>query len=205
MLGQHAQLLLGVEAALALEHELRRAEPPRPEQRRDARGPRPLAHAVEQLAVAHVVAVDELLVREQVAVGVEDALGEPGRAGGVVQLRRVVRGGVQRLEVVVGAGQQLRREDQHLVDQVAGHPVRVGGVGDQDPRPGVAQAVLDALVAVEHRHRQQDRAQLPGAEEHRRGLRRGGRDDRDPVAALARRGPRARSPPGWRATAARPR
>ena len=37
-------------------------------------GPRPLAHAVEGLAVADVVAVDELLVGEDVAVGVDDAL-----------------------------------------------------------------------------------------------------------------------------------
>ena len=35
---------------------------------------------------------------------------------------------------------------------------------------GVAQPVLDALVAVEHRHRQQDRRVLVGAEEDRGGL-----------------------------------
>ena len=103
VLRQHRELLLGVEAALALEDELRRAEPPRAEQRRDARGPGPLAHAVEQLAVADVVAVDELLVGEQVAVGVQDALGEPGRAGRVVELGRVVGRGVDGLEVASDA------------------------------------------------------------------------------------------------------
>jgi hypothetical protein len=45
---------------------------------------------VEPLAVSNLVAVDELLVREQVPVRVDDALREPGRPGGVVELRRVV-------------------------------------------------------------------------------------------------------------------
>ena len=40
-----------VEAALALVDALDRAQPPRPEQRRDPGRPRPLAHAVEALAV----------------------------------------------------------------------------------------------------------------------------------------------------------
>ena len=87
---EHVELLVRVEAALALVDELDRAEPPRAEQRRDARRPRPLPHPVEELALLHVVAVDELLVREEVAVRVEDPLGEPGGAGGVVELRRVV-------------------------------------------------------------------------------------------------------------------
>ena len=50
--------------------------------------------------------------------------------------------------------------------------------------------MADALVAVEHRHRQQHRAELPGAEEDRGGLRRRRQDDGHPVAALhARRRP----------------
>ena len=48
---QEVELLVRVEAALALVDALDGAEPPRPEQRRDARRPRPLAHAVEALAV----------------------------------------------------------------------------------------------------------------------------------------------------------
>ena len=40
----------------------------------------------------------------------------------------------------------------------------------------------DAVVAVEHGHREQDRAELPDAEEDRRRLGGGGQDDRDPVA-----------------------
>ena len=70
----------GVEAALALQDDLDGAQAPRPEQRRDAGRPRPLAHAVEALAVLDLVAVDELLVGEDVAVGVDDALGQAGGA-----------------------------------------------------------------------------------------------------------------------------
>ena len=44
--------------------------------------------------------------------------------------------------------------------------------------------MADPLVAVEHRHREQDRPQLPGGEEDRGRLRGGREDDRDPVAAL---------------------
>ena len=60
----------------------------------------------------------------------------------------------------------------------------VGGVGDDRLGAPVAQAVLDALVAVEHRHREQDRAALVGAEEDRRGLGQRGQQRRDAVAAL---------------------
>jgi hypothetical protein len=46
---------------------------------------------VEELAVLDLVAVEELLVREDVAMRVDDALGQAGRAARVVQLRRVIR------------------------------------------------------------------------------------------------------------------
>src|SRR3954465_10640022 len=59
------------------------AAPPHP----PAPGDRPLADAVEALAVPDLVAVDELLVGEQVAVRVDDALGQAGRAARVVELR----------------------------------------------------------------------------------------------------------------------
>jgi hypothetical protein len=42
----------------------------------------------------------------------------------------------------------------------------------------------DAVIAIEHRHRQQDRAALPGAEEDRRGLRRGRQDDGNPLTRI---------------------
>ena len=69
-----------VEAALAPVDALQRPEPPGAEQRRDPGRPRPLAHPVEALAVLHLVAVEELLVGEDVAVRVDDPLREPGRA-----------------------------------------------------------------------------------------------------------------------------
>ena len=81
VLRELVQLLLGVEAALARVDELHRAIAPGAEQRADARRPRPLTRAVEQLALADVVAELEFLVGQQVAVGVQDALGLPGRAG----------------------------------------------------------------------------------------------------------------------------
>ena len=90
MAGEEVELVGGHEAGLALEHVLDRAQPPRAEQRRDAGRPGPFAHAVEALAVADVVAVDELLVGEDVAVGVDDALRLAGGPGGVVELRGVV-------------------------------------------------------------------------------------------------------------------
>ena len=120
MAREEVQLLVRVEPALALIDELHRAEAPRPEQRRDARGPRPLAHAVEALAVAHVVAVDELLVREQVPVRVDDALRQPGRARRVVELRRVLGERVHALEGRVAGGQQLVVEHRGCARRATG-------------------------------------------------------------------------------------
>ncbi len=117
-------------------------------------------------------------------MGVEDALGEPGGPRRVVELRRVVGGGVHGVEVIVGVGQEALVEHQHLIDQIARHPVRLVGRADDQLRPGVLDSMADPLVAIEHRHREQDRAQLPGAEEDRRRLRRRRGDHRNPVAAL---------------------
>src|SRR4051794_326430 len=74
---EEAELLLGVEAALARVYERGGSIPPGAEQGTDAGSPRPLTHAVEQLAVLHVVAELELLVTQQIAVRVQDALGQP--------------------------------------------------------------------------------------------------------------------------------
>ena len=54
---------------------------------------------MKALAVLDVVAVAELLVREDVAVGVDDALGEAGRTGGVVELSRIIRERVDGVKV----------------------------------------------------------------------------------------------------------
>src|SRR4051794_4281039 len=183
-LGEHRELLLGVEAALALEDELRRAKAPRAQQRRDARRPRPLPHAMEELAVAHVVAVDELLVPEQVPVGVQDALRQPGGAARVIELPRVVGRGVNDLEAVGAVLEGVGVEDHDVANRGVLEAVAVGGVGDQELGLGVAQPVRDALVAVEDRHREQNPADLPRAEEDGGGLRRRRQHDGDPVAAL---------------------
>src|SRR5262249_21146049 len=92
MTAQEVELPVRVEAALAPVDALERPEAPRPEERRDACGPCPLPHSVEALAVPDLVAVDELLVSEDVPVRVDDPLGETRRARGEVELRRVVRG-----------------------------------------------------------------------------------------------------------------
>ena len=78
MTAEEVELPVRVEAGLAPVHALHRAEPPRAEQRRDPGRPRPFAHAVEPLAVGDLVAVDELLVAEDVTVGMDDGLREPG-------------------------------------------------------------------------------------------------------------------------------
>jgi hypothetical protein len=129
---------------------------------------------VEELAVAHVVAELELLVREQIAVGVQDALREPGGAGRVVELRGVVGGRVDGLVLrggVVHRRLEVVAHHEHALHEPVGDAVAVGHVRDRQPGAGVAQAMLDPLVAVQHRHRQQDRPVLVGAEEDRGGLR----------------------------------
>ena len=108
---------------------------PRAEQRRDAGGPGPLAHAVEALAVLHVVAVDELLVGEDVAMGVHDALGQPGRAGRVVELGRVLGRGVGGLELGRRAGEQRPSSSTSTSPTTRRRSGRVGRVGDEHPRP----------------------------------------------------------------------
>ncbi len=180
--GEEIELPVGVEAALALEHELDGAQAPRPDERADAGGPGPLAHAVEALAVLDVVAVDELLVAEDVAMGVQDALREAGRAGRVVELGGIVGRGVDALELGVAVVEAAGLELDDLREPLDARAV--GGVRHDDARLRVAEPVADPLVPVEDRHRQQDRAGLPRAEERRRRLGRRRQQHRDPVAAL---------------------
>ena len=179
---EEVELLVRVEAALTLVDALHGAETPGPEERRDAGGPGPLAHPVESLAVLHLVAVDELLVGEDVAMRVDDALRQARRPRRVVELRRIVGRGVGADEVGRGAGERVRLEDEHVRRPRTVEPRRVRGIGDEQLAPGVREAVPDAVVAVEHRHREQDRAELPDAEEDRGRLRGGGQHDGDAVA-----------------------
>jgi hypothetical protein len=129
--GERGQLLLGVEAALALKDVLGRAQPPRPEERRDPRRPRPLAHAVEELALLDVVAVDELFVREQVAMRVEDSLRQSRRSRGVIELGRIIGCSVECLEAGRGVVEEPGIEQQQLVHHPALDPIGVVGGGHQ--------------------------------------------------------------------------
>ena len=113
---EEVELLGRVEAALALEDALQRAEPPRPEQRRDARGPGPLAHAVEALAVLDVVAVDELLVGEDVAVGVDDALRDARSCRTCSRAAPGRRRRCRRVRSRSAGRRAARVEDEHLLD-----------------------------------------------------------------------------------------
>ena len=115
---------------------------------------------------------------------VQDALRQPGGPGGVIELSRIVRGGVHGLEVRRGAGEQVVVQHDQVLDEVAIDPVGVVRVGDEHLRLRVGDAVADALVSVEHRHRQQDRARLPGTEEHGGRLGRRRQQHRDAVPAL---------------------
>jgi hypothetical protein len=91
------------------------------------------------------VAVDELLVSEDVTVRMNDALREPGRTGGVVELRWIVRGRFGADEVHGRLRERLLIEREQLVVEAR----RVRRVGDKQARLGVAKAVGDRLVPVE--------------------------------------------------------
>src|SRR4029079_2443307 len=87
---EKVELPVRVEAGFAAVDALQRSQPPGAEERGDPRCPRPLAHAVKSLAILDLMAVDELFVREDVPVGMHDALRKSRRPRGVVELRRVV-------------------------------------------------------------------------------------------------------------------
>jgi hypothetical protein len=137
---------------------------------------------VEALAALYVMAVLELVVGEDVAVGMHDALRQAGRARGVVELRGILSGCVERLEVLALGREQGVVKHQHAGNRGAVEAFGVGGVGYEHLRLGVAEAVCDPLIAVEDRHREQDCAELPRREEDRGGLRRGRQHDRYTVA-----------------------
>ena len=54
-------------------------------------------------------------------MGMEDALGQPGRARGEEDLGRVVGERVERFVGIVVSGQQVGVELDHVVDQVGRH------------------------------------------------------------------------------------
>ena len=203
---EHVERLRGVVAALAAEHRDRRPEPPRPEDAgHDAGDPGPLAGRVEDLVVAHVVDVLELVVGEEVAVRVDDPLRQPGRAGRVVDLGGLVGRGVERREDVRRPRDRLAElavDDQHVLSSGSSSRTRsmrsrVGGVGHDHLRPAVAQAVDDRVVAVEDRQREQDRPELVRREERRRGSPGAAAASRRPGRPPRPRPPAGRSRCGW--------
>ena len=113
---------------------------------------------MEHLVVPHIVDELELVVREQVPVRVHDPLREPGRAGRVVDLSRLVGRGVERLAAVGGprdGAAELLVDDEHVLQlrqavADAVDPLPVGRIGDDHLRRAVAQPMHDRVVAVEH-------------------------------------------------------
>ena len=168
---QEVELPMRIESGLAPVDALHRSEPPRAQKRRDPCGPRPLAHAVKPLAVGDLVAVHELLVAQDVAVGVHDALRQPGRPRRVVSCAGSsaavshVRGSVEAPTSVSASSTQ--RWNSGVCETRS-----VRRVGDDARRAPESERRCDRVVAVEHRHREQDCAELPDAEEDGGGLRR---------------------------------
>ena len=106
---------------------------------------------MKALAFLDLVAVDELFVRQQVAVRVHDPLREPRCARRVVELCRIVR----------------RRVGPHVLSGVRGEEVggehhqgyaarfkarRVRLVRDEQGGLGIAEPMRYPLVAVQDRH-----------------------------------------------------
>ena len=139
---------------------------------------------MEQLAVLDVVAELELVVTEQVPVRVEDPLRETRGPRRVIELRRVVGRRVHPREHRIAGGDQVVVEDEDVLDGEAEPTDAFGvlGVREQHLRLRVAHAVVDAVVAVQHRQGEQDRTRLERPQERGRRLRPGGEEHRDAVS-----------------------
>jgi hypothetical protein len=94
MAAEELELLVRIEPALTAKDALDGAETPRPEERRDSGSPRPLPHTVKTLGILDFVAVQKFLVTKDVAMRVDNAFREPGRARRVIELRRIIGRGV---------------------------------------------------------------------------------------------------------------
>ena len=146
---------------------------------------------------------DEFLVAQDVAVGVEDALREPGGPRRVVELRRIVgprcrpcRTGRRRPRAARRRARGPRRRDRPAC-------ARVLRVGDDHARLGVPDPVPNALVAVqtESESRIAPFFQVRGRKPPSRARRE--RRPR-PGPRARRRAQRGRWRRGWRGSAARP-
>ena len=78
----------------------------------------------------------------------------------------------------------LTRYTRFMLTGRALHAIGVGLVGDEHLGLGVGEAVADSLIAVEHRHREQDGPHLPRPEERRRRLGRRREQHGHAIAAL---------------------
>ena len=190
---EEVELLVRVEAAFTAVHALHGPETPGTEQRGDAGSPRPFAHPVESFAV----------LRPRGSRGTPRGRGCSGVRGRCPSrgpsCPTCSRAGPDRRPPVsaqmksVGAAASVSCSSTSTSGRPrAVEPRRVLGVGDEQQAPESESRCSDAVVAVEHRHREQDRAELPDAEEDRGRL--GGRR-----AARRRRGrPRhARGQPAY--------
>src|SRR5512133_179175 len=180
---EEVELLVRVEPALTLIDALDRAETPRPEKWRDSRSPRPLAHAMETLAVLDFVAVEKFLVAKDVAMRMDNAFRESRCARCVIELRRIIGGGVAEDRICRRAYERFfvhKQEPGCRSAEAAG----IHRIGDDELRARIVESVPDRIVAIQHRHRKQDRAQLPGTEEDRSGLGGWRQDDRHAVSTL---------------------
>ena len=113
---------------------------------------------------------------------VDDPLREARRPGRVVELCRVVSRGVGANEIRRSRRQGFGLEHERVRRPRSVEARRVAGVGDEQLRARVREPMLDPIVAVQHGHREQDRAELPDSEEDRSRLGRRRQNDRDPVA-----------------------
>ena len=172
-----------IEAGLTLIDALDRAETPRPEKWRDSGSPRPLAHAMETLAVLDFVAVKKFLVAKDVAMRMDNAFRESGRARGVIELRRIICRGVAEDRICRRAYERFLVHEQHPGCRSA-EAAGIHRIRDDELRAGIVESVPDRIVAIQHRHRKQDRAQLPDTEEDRSGLGARRQDDRHAVSTL---------------------
>ena len=200
---EEVELLLGVEAALALQHDLRRAVAPRARAAVRCRPPTP-TRPCRGSARRRGRRGSRRTPRGR---GCSDGRARcpwPGRSCRTCSTAAPGRPRRCRRSRTRSRRRRAAPVDrQHLAAPVV-EARAVGLVGDQHARVGVVEAVADAVVAVEHRHRQQDRPRSSRCR-RRSPPSRASAAARPRRARPARRRARAaRWPPGWRGPAARP-
>ena len=138
-----------VEPTLTLIDALDSAETPRPEKWRDPGSPRPLAHAMETLAVLDFVAVEKFLVTKDVAMRMDNAFRESRRAGCVIELRRIVGRGVAKDRICRRAWERFFVHEQEPGCRSA-KATGIPRIRDNELRAGIVESVPDRIVAIQH-------------------------------------------------------